>query len=362
MAQREDGVGERRLLPPWFVARTLFVLAAVGAAVLSAKLAQLYLLLFGAVVVAVILRSIADPLAKRTPLKGGWGVLAAVLVVVGVVAGISYLFGRQVAEQANALSQQVPRAWNILQARLSATPVGAEVLNQLRSAGDQASRVFALAPKFALGLASGVTTLVLVLVAGVYLAVQPAQSRDGVLSLAPPAARARLRYVMDCCGRALKGWFKAQLVSMVLVGSLVGLGLWPLGVPSPLALGLFAGVAQFVPVVGPIVSAVPALLLAATNGPQQAVLTLLLFVAVSQLESNFITPMVQKNVASLPVVFGIFAVVGFGGLLGSLGILFATPMALTLYTLVTLLYRQDVLGEDVRAPGEVEGEGRETSD
>lgn len=344
--------GAEPLLPRAFVARTLFVLAAVGAAVLAARLSQLYLLVFGAVVVAVILRSIADPLGRRTPLKGAWGVLAAVLVVVGVIAAVSVLFGREASRQADQLSQQVPRAWDLLQQRLSASPLGAQALAQLKAAGDQAGRVFALAPKLALGLASGVTTLVLVLVAGVFLAVHPDQSREGVLSMAPKAARPRLREVMNAVGRALKGWFKAQLVSMTLVGSLVGLGLWPIGVPSPLALGLFAGVAQFVPVVGPIVSAVPALLLAATGGPQQALLTLLLFVGVSQLESNFITPMVQKNVASLPIVFGIFAVVGFGGLLGPLGILFATPMALTLYTAVTMLYRQDVLGDDVRAPGQ----------
>ncbi|MBE7218383.1 MAG: AI-2E family transporter [Caulobacteraceae bacterium] len=352
MSDSDRTPAQPSLLPPAFVARTLFVLGAAAAFVLSARLAPLFLLVFGAIVVAVILRSIADPVSKWTPLKGGLAVLAAVLVVLGVIGGVSYLFGRQVSEQFNALSQQVPHAWDVLQARLSATPIGAKVLEQLKAAAGQADKVFALAPKFALGFASGVTTLVLVLVAGVFLAIHPAQSRDGVLTLVPKPRRERLRYVMDCCGRALKGWFKAQLVSMTLVGSLVGLGLWPLGVPSPLALGLFAGVAQFVPVVGPIVSAIPALILAATNGPQQAGLTLLLFVAVSQLESNFITPMVQKNVASLPVVFGIFAVVGFGGLLGPLGVLFATPMALTLYTVVTLLYRQDVLGDDVRAPGE----------
>ena len=270
MTEPSPQSARERVLPPSFVARTLFVLAAAAAFVLASKLSSLFLLLFGAVVVAVILRSIADPLTRWTPIKGAWSVLAAVLVVVGVVAGISYLYGRQVAEQANALSQQVPRAWDVLQGRLSASPIGAQVLEQLKSAVGQADKVFALAPKFALGFASGVTTLVLVLVAGVYLAMRPTQSRDGVLTLAPKAQRERLRYVMDCTGRALKGWFKAQLVSMVLVGSLVGLGLWPLGVPSPLALGLFAGVAQFVPVVGPIVSALPALILAATNGPEQA--------------------------------------------------------------------------------------------
>jgi predicted PurR-regulated permease PerM len=157
---------------------------------------------------------------------------------------------------------------------------------------------------------------------------------------------------MDACGRALNGWLKAQLVSMILVGSLVGLGLWVIGVPAPLALGLFAGLAQFVPIVGPIASAVPALIIAATGGSQAFLLTLALFVAVSQLEANLITPLVQRNVASLPVVLGIFAVVGLGTLFGPLGVVFATPLSLVLYTIVTMLYRHDILHDPAaKAPG-----------
>jgi predicted PurR-regulated permease PerM len=140
---------------------------------------------------------------------------------------------------------------------------------------------------------------------------------------------------------------------MVLVGTLTGIGLAIIGVPSALGLGLLTGLAQFVPIVGPIVSTVPAVLVGATQGWQTALMTLALYVVVSQLESNFITPMVQKNVANLPVVLGIFAVVGIGTLFGPLGVLFATPLALVLHTLITMLYRQDVLGDPkAKAPGE----------
>ena len=340
-------------LPRSFVAKTLFVAGLGLLILLSIKLSSLWVLLFGAVVVAVILRSIADPLVKYARLKDGLAVVAAALIVVSVVGLIFSLFGYQISQQAAELAQILPRAWEVLQQRLSASPIGAQVLDQARNMGSQADRVFALAPKIAAGVASGVTTLVLVTVAGVYLASAPGGSRDGVLSLLPHEARPRMRQVMDACGLALKGWFKAQLVSMILVGSLVGIGLRLLGVPSPLALGLVAGIAQFVPILGPIISAVPALIIAATGGMQQLVLTLVLFVGVSQLESNVITPMVQKNVADLPVVFGIFAVVGFTTLFGPVGGLFATPMALVIYTMVIMLYRQDVLGDrDAHAPGE----------
>jgi predicted PurR-regulated permease PerM len=161
---------------------------------------------------------------------------------------------------------------------------------------------------------------------------------------------------MNACGRALKGWLRAQLVSMVLVGGLVGVGLWAIGSPAPVALGLFSGLAQFVPIVGPIASSVPALILGATGGMQTFLLTLALYTAVSQLEANLITPMVQKSLASLPVVLGIFAVVGLGILFGPLGVLFATPLTLVLYTATTMLYRQDALHDpEAKAPGESHG-------
>lgn len=323
------------------------------AAQLAVKLASLWMLIFGSVLVAVILRSIADPLVARTGLKDGLATLVAVLAVVAVIAGVGFLFGRTIAIELSALAERVPQAWQFVRAEVAASPFGDQVLDVAGSLAAQAGHALVIAQRVALSAIAGITTLVLVAVAGVFLAVRPAKSREGALALAPKSLRPRLREVMNACGRALKGWLRAQLISMLLVGSLVGVGLWLIGVPSPLALGLLTGLAQFVPVVGPIVSAVPALLVAATAGPDVLLLTLVLYVGVSQLEANLITPLVQRNVASLPVVLGIFAVVGIGTLFGPLGVLFATPLALVLYTAVTMLYRQDVLHDEAAtAPGQ----------
>lgn len=329
-----------------FVAVCLLALGAVN-------LASLWMLIFGSVLVAVILRGIADPLVHRLKFQNGLAVAVAVLAVLGVVVGVAALFGQRIASQVQELAAVLPAKWDILQARLEASPFAGEIVAQLKSLGSEATRALALAPRMAMSFVSGVTTLVLVLVAGIFLAVEPKTAREGVLALAPMSARDRLREVMDACGAALKGWLRAQLVSMVLVGTLVGLGLWMIGVPAPLALGLFTGLAQFVPIVGPIASAAPALIMGATGGAQMFFLTLALYIGVSQLEANLITPLVQKNLASLPVVLGIFAVVGLGGLFGPLGVLFATPLALVILTVVTMLYRQDVLKDPTaEVPGQ----------
>jgi predicted PurR-regulated permease PerM len=316
-------------------------------------LASLWILIFGSVVVAVVIRSIADPLVRWAKVKDGLAVLIAVLLILAFLTLVGFLFGRQINQQVQQLMARLPAAWAQFQLRLDASPMLGRVVDQLRNATSEAGKALALAPKIAMGVMSGVATLFLVIVAGVFLATQPVQAREGVLALAPKPSRDRLRQVMNTIGGALKGWLKAQVVSMVLVGSLLGVGLALIGTPAPLALGLLSGLAQFVPIVGPIVSAIPALLMAATGGMQMLLLTLALYVGVSQLEANLITPLVQKNVASLPVVLGIFGVVGLGTLFGPLGVLFATPLTLVLYTAVTMLYRQDVLHDDAATtPGQ----------
>lgn len=335
---------------------------AFGAAVLVAgyfavqlvvTLQTLWLLIFGAVVVAVILRALADPIVRWVKVPDPLAVFLSMMIVVAVLAGVLALFGAQIANQANTLAAIVPQGWAQVQAWIAAQPYAAQVLDQLQNLGSRAGEALQVAQKFALGFASGVTTMVLVIVAGVFLAIEPAKSREGLLSVLPLSQRPRMREVLNACGMALKGWLKAQLFSMVLVGTLTGVGLALIGVPSALGLGLLTGLAQFVPIVGPIVSTIPSVLVAATQGWQTALLAVLVHLIISQLESNFITPMVQKNVANLPVVLGIFAVVGIGTLFGPLGVLFATPLALVLHTLFTMLYRQDVLHDpDAKAPGE----------
>ena len=331
----------------------IVLVSAYFAVQLIVTLQTLWLLIFGAIVVAVVLRALADPLVRWLKAPDPLAVFLSLVIVVAVLAGILTLFGAQITEQVVALSAVVPQGWDQVQSWIQAQPYAAQLFEQLQGLGDRAGQALQVAQKFALGFASGVTTLVLVIVAGVFLAIEPAKSREGLLSMVPMDRRARLREVLNSCGKALKGWLKAQLFSMVLVGTLTGVGLAIIGVPSALGLGLLTGLAQFVPIVGPIVSTIPAVLVGATQGWETALMTLALYVVVSQLESNFITPMVQKNVANLPVVLGIFAVVGIGTLFGPLGVLFATPLALVLHTLITMLYRQDVLGDpDAKAPGE----------
>jgi predicted PurR-regulated permease PerM len=343
----DPGVSAKTMVKAAVILAVIF-LSALGAV----KLADLWMLMCGSVVVAAVVRSIADPLVRRLKLPERVAVFLAIVILFLTIAGVVAILGQMVAAQARQLSTLLPVAWRLVQTRLEASPFSSEIVSQLKVLAAQAARSLVLAPAIAMSIASGATTLILVIVAGLFLAGHPKQAREGALSLAPLAARPRLREVMNACGQALKYWLRAQLVSMTLVGVLVALGLWAIGVPAALALGLLSGVAQLVPIVGPTASAIPALIVGASGGTDTVLLIIALFTAVSQLEANIITPLVQKNLASLPIVLGVFAVVGLGILFGPLGVLFATPLAITAYTAVTMLYRQDVLHDpEATAPG-----------
>ena len=180
---------------------------------LIVTLHTLWLLVFGAILAAVVLRALADPIVRWFNLPDPAAVLLSLLIVISILAGVLTLFGAQIAEQIAALVAVLPQGWDRVQSWIQAQPYAAQLLDQLKSLGGQTGQALQVAQKFAVGFASGATTLVLVMVAGVFLAIEPAKSREGLLSLAPKTHRPRLREVLNSCGRALKGWLKGDGIS-----------------------------------------------------------------------------------------------------------------------------------------------------
>jgi predicted PurR-regulated permease PerM len=157
--------------------------------------------------------------------------------------------------------------------------------------------------------------------------------------------------VLDHCGAALRQWLKGQVLAMVMIGTLSGLGLWLLGVPSAAALGLIAGLAEFVPFVGPIAGAVLALLVASAQGLTTLLWVLILFLAIQQIEGNLVTPLIERQLVSLPMALTLFSIVAMGVVFGPLGVFLATPLTVLLHALVAKLYVEGVLGRRVSLPG-----------
>ena len=145
---------------------------------------------------------------------------------------------------------------------------------------------------------------VIALFVAIYLAAQPERYRHLCLRLVPPAHRPAIEHLFGVTGHVLQRWLVGQLVVMATIGVLTGIGPWLIGIEAAFALGLIGGLLCFIPFVGAILAAVPATLVALTQGPIYAALVVCMYVGVHFIEGNFITPMVQAEATSFPPVFG----------------------------------------------------------
>lgn len=309
--------------------RLAITIAALAAAVLLWWLKIVILLLFAAVIIAILIRSLSNPIRMRFRLVDA----AAVAIAIGILAVLTMvafaLFGWRMAGQFAQLLDLLPKAFNHFLAWLNSQPLGAPVVASFRKSGASSALPAILhLPAYALALLGGMADVLLVLAGGIYLSYQPALYRNGLLNLLPTAQRKPVAKAMDDTGHTLRMWLLAQLAAMAIVGSMVALGTWALGVPAAGALGLFAGAVEFVPIAGPIASAVPALLLALLVGADTAGWTLLLFIAIQQLEGNVIVPLLQQRAIRIPPLVTLFALVLFGVVLGPLGVVLATPLTI----------------------------------
>ena len=335
-----------------FIRRVLIVLALLAFVYLVWQLRTLLLMLFGAVVVATVFRALADFIARRTRLPDGVAVALSVGLVLGLIATLIALFGAQITAQIHTLTEALPRAWASLQTRIREMGFGEQlgsIAEMMRSgSGGGASDL----GKLVMSVGSGIADALIVIVGGIFLAAQPHFYRAGAIKLVPKAKRALVSEAMGDSERALRLWLRGQLAAMVVVGVLTGVGLWLIGVPSALALGLLAGLLEFIPYAGPILAAVPAVLLSLVAGPDMALWTIALYIGIQQFEGYLLQPLVQQYAVQLPAVVLLFSLLGFGMLFGTLGIIFAAPLTVVSYVLVKRLYVQEALGTKTPIPGE----------
>lgn len=330
--------------------RRVFIVVAVGVLVAAIwALSDILLLLFGAVLFAVMLHAVAAPLETHLRLSRRSALaIGAALMVVLLAAAVVFL-GPALAAQMRNLFTTLPEAANRLSGYFQLGSM-ADLIKDGTTAsalGGLASRVIAWSTTLAGALAS----FLLVLFGGIYLAINPRLYRDGLVKLVPPAIQPNVNATLDDAGEALKRWLAGQLIAMLLVGVFTAAGLWLAGVPSAFALGLIAGLAEFVPLIGPVVAAIPALLIASTQDWQTVLLALAVLVVVQQVESNLIAPVIADRMVSIAPAVGLFAVVAMGVLFGPLGLLLGFPLTIVFDVAVRRLYVRDTLGERVDIMG-----------
>jgi len=327
--------------------------AAFSAAMLAIwVLRSLLLLIFAAVLIAVLLNGLAKVLGRW--LHVGTGASFA-LVLVGLAAATvvtAWLFGAQVAAQFTALLARLPSAWLAAVDQLRAWGVLDQAVVQLRQSLPTAGQALALVSGLISGTGAALAGAGLAVVGGIYLATSPSLYVNGFVALWPSARQPHVRDTLGAVEVALFAWLRARAVSMIAAGILITLGLWTIGLPSFAALGLIAGVVQFVPLVGSILAAVPGILIAVSLGQQALVWTVAVYFVVQQINDRLLSPLVEHRLVALPPALTLFGLIGFGLLFGTVGAALAGPLTALAYVLVAKLWVRDTLGQSVQLPGE----------
>ncbi|AXQ95055.1 AI-2E family transporter [Cereibacter azotoformans] len=322
---------------------SLSVLAFV-LALLILLAADVLLVIFAGILFGVFLSAGAGLVSRVTGVGRGGAIALFILLVTAGLIGSFLAFAPAMLEQADELARQLPPALESLRDRISSFSWGPSLLGRLAP-----SRLMSGEGGFASTAVSAtfgaIGNFVIILFVGLYAAIDPGLYRRGLRALLSPELRPRGEEVMDVAGHTLRNWLGGQLISMSFVGLFTWLGLWLIGIPLAFILGLIAAILTFIPNIGPVLSAVPALLLAMPEGWSQVGLVLAVFLTVQAVESYVVTPIIQKERVSLPPALIISAQLLMGVLFGLMGLLLATPLAALVLALVREVYVHDYLEE-----------------
>jgi predicted PurR-regulated permease PerM len=186
----------------------------------------------------------------------------------------------------------------------------------------------------------------LVMVLSIYIGADPELYHRGLMHLFPHGSHRRVGVVLSRVATVLRKWLVTQLIAMLVIGVATTLALLLLRVKAAFALGVIAGLLEFIPTIGPILSAVPGIAMGILDSPQKALSVTLAYLVIQQLEGHLLIPMLMKEGMDLPPALTIVAQGVMALLFGFLGLLVAVPMLAAVLVFVKLLYVEPVIGDE----------------
>jgi predicted PurR-regulated permease PerM len=315
------------------------------------NVAQVFVLLFLGVLIALYLGAVADWLRQHTGVSEGLALTAAILGTLGAVALLAWVLVPPVIEQTRQLVQALPNqiaSWEAGIDNLGANyPALRDIIGPpgshktLQTLYGDLSNTFGTIPTKVFELVHAAINIFAVIVMAIYLSLHPALYREWLIALFPPVHRDLVRDVLGDLADSLRSYIVGQLLTMTFLGAITALGLWVLHVPYQLPFGIFTGLVAIVPFFGTLLSTtVPALFV--LTGPNyfhfsplgHALLVVGLGVVVHLIEGNLVSPLVMSRKVDLPPVLTIMSVLVIGQLLGGLGLIVALPTLAAIMVIV----------------------------
>lgn len=304
---------------------------------------QVMLDIFASILLAVLLHGLASPLSRYSFVTYRWALFLVVVGIIILVAATIYFVAPSIISQSSQIADTISLALKQLSEWLSKTLPTLEIAAQQLPTLSQLTSGFV---SYGSSVIYRVLTVVIVLFIGFYAALNPSLYVNGFAGLFPPASRPRVYEIVDAIGHSLRWWLLGRTAMMMAVAILTFLGLWLLSIPLAPTLALIAGILTFVPYLGAVISAVPAVLIAFTKSPIDAAYVTLVYLAAHVLEGYIMTPFIQQKMVHIPPALILGSQILIAALFGIKGAALAAPLVVIVMVGTKILYQRDYLGED----------------
>lgn len=327
-------------------ARRIWTVAGIAVSVLLVSALvwfgyPILLLVYAGLLLALALSVPAGWLSRHSFLNQRGALVAVMVSLILLFAGFALKFSMSLTREINQLVQVLPESMSGLEHWLRQSWLGDYAITQIERETSLAGVFRHWSPQvttlFSTTLGSLLNVAVVFFI-GLFVAFEPSRYRQGLMRLVRPAWRARTSALLSDASHRLTWWLLGRLASMSVVGGLSGVGLWLLGVPMAFTLGLLAGLLSFIPYLGPVLSAVPALLVAFSQSPVAMLHVAVLYLVIQFLESYLITPLIQLEAVSIPPALLLVVQLWLGLFAGLVGLLMAEPLVVVGMVVVQRLY------------------------
>lgn len=316
----------------------------VGAAALVAVVLLLvkatfsvFLLVLAGALIAIFFHGFAGMIHELVKWKYGLCLGISVIATILFLTLLTFLIGAKIEAQASELVDSLPTTIVKAKQQLEQNPIGQKILSKA-SSQKTIEKTQAMARKLFSSTFGVLGDIYVVLFIGIFFTAGPETYKKGIVRLVPSGGKSKAEDVLNKMSDSLKKWLKGKLFAMLVVFMLTAIGLAIIGMPLWLVLALIAGLLNFIPNFGPMLAMIPAVLLALTLSPTTAGIVAGMYVLIQVLESNFITPMVQRKLINVPPAMIIIAQLVIGPLTNAWGVILATPIMVIVMVMVKELY------------------------
>lgn len=311
----------------------------------ATQVLEVVVLITVAIILATALRPAVDRISGyRLPLIHSriarpLAILIIYIVLAAILVGVGFLVVPQLVIELQQLVANIPEYVDAIASALvglerypflpAMERLQEQLISQLAAGISQAIDVLL----FLVRLVFSLLSFIVVLVIAFFLLMEAQPLYEHLLSLTPPSHRDQIYAMTDEMGRKVEGWLKGVFLLSVFIGVATALGMWALGMPFPLILGVLAGFFELVPLVGAYLGAAPAVIVALFQSPLTLLAVVLFFFALQQFENNILAPAIMGHEVQIPPLLAIVALLIGASLYGIIGALIALPIAAVLQVL-----------------------------